>query len=144
MGAERLEMSRIREVLRLRWSLALSVREAARGAGVSVGVAQKIWARAAAAGLTWGDVGELDDATLEARLYGVPVKQGDERPRPDPVEIHRELRRTGVTLELLHLLGDAGVRTDADDEIVRETLVARGGEVIHPRVREALAGGQEG
>lgn len=103
MGAERLEMSRIREVLRLRWSLALSVREAARGAGVSVGVAQKIGARAAAAGLTWSDVGELDDATLEARLYGVPVKQGDERPRPDPVEIHRELRRTGVTLELLHL-----------------------------------------
>jgi NAD(P) transhydrogenase subunit alpha len=45
---------------------------------------------------------------------------------------------------LLHLLGDAGVRTDADDEIVRETLVARGGEVIHPRVREALAGGKEG
>jgi NAD(P) transhydrogenase subunit alpha len=45
---------------------------------------------------------------------------------------------------LLHLLGDAGVRTDADDEIVRETLVARGGEVIHPRVREALAAGKEG
>ena len=45
---------------------------------------------------------------------------------------------------LLHLLGDAGVRTDADDEIVRETLVVRGGEVIHPRVREALTGGKEG
>jgi H+-translocating NAD(P) transhydrogenase subunit alpha len=44
-----------------------------------------------------------------------------------------------VSTFLLHLLGDAGVRTDdANDEIVRETLVARGGEVVHPRVREAL------
>lgn len=44
-----------------------------------------------------------------------------------------------VSTFLLHLLGERGVRTDAEDEIVRETLVARGGEVIHPRVREALA-----
>jgi NAD(P) transhydrogenase subunit alpha len=44
-----------------------------------------------------------------------------------------------VSTFLLHLLGEAGVRTDAEDEIVRETLVARGGEVVHPRVREALA-----
>lgn len=27
---------------------------------------------------------------------------------------------------------------DRDDEILRETLVARGGEIVHPRVREAL------
>jgi NAD(P) transhydrogenase subunit alpha len=64
-----------------------------------------------------------------------------------PYHASQMYARTASTF-LLHLLGDAGVRTDADDEIVRETLVARGGEVIHPRVREALAaakpGGKEG
>jgi len=27
---------------------------------------------------------------------------------------------------------------DLEDEIVRETLVTHGGEVVHPRVREAM------
>jgi hypothetical protein len=30
------------------------------------------------------------------------------------------------------------VAFDPADEIVRETLVTRGGDVLHPRVREAL------
>jgi NAD(P) transhydrogenase subunit alpha len=39
----------------------------------------------------------------------------------------------------LALLVSAGeLEIDTDDEIVRETLVTRGGEVVHPRVREAL------
>ena len=45
----------------------------------------------------------LEERALEERLYGRQAKPGDERPRPDPVVMHRELRRTGVTLELLHL-----------------------------------------
>jgi NAD(P) transhydrogenase subunit alpha len=39
---------------------------------------------------------------------------------------------------LLHLLRDGEVAIDLEDEITRETLVTRGGEVVHPRVREAL------
>jgi H+-translocating NAD(P) transhydrogenase subunit alpha len=54
-----------------------------------------------------------------------------------PYHASQMYARTASTF-LLHLLGDAGVRTDADDEIVRETLVTRGGEVVHPRVREAV------
>jgi transposase len=96
-------MRKIREVLRLRWQLKLTVREVARGVGASVGVAQKIASRAEAAGLTWESVELLDDVALEQRLYGRPATPGDDRPRPDPVYIHRELRRVGVTLELLHL-----------------------------------------
>ena len=33
---------------------------------------------------------------------------------------------------------DGALKVDTADDIVRETLVARGGEVVHPKVREAL------
>jgi transposase len=45
----------------------------------------------------------MSDAALEERLYGRPAGRSDDRPRPDPVYLHTELRRPGVTLELLHL-----------------------------------------
>lgn len=38
------------------------------------------------------------------------------------------------------LVKDGGFVLDLNDDIVRETLVARGGEIANPRVREALAG----
>ena len=45
---------------------------------------------------------------------------------------------------LMHLLGKEGAKQaevpiDAADEITRETLLTRGGEVVHPRVKELLA-----
>jgi H+-translocating NAD(P) transhydrogenase subunit alpha len=48
-----------------------------------------------------------------------------------------------ITTFLTHLLGKDGARQPSlslspDDEITRETLLARGGEVVHPRVRELL------
>lgn len=45
--------------------------------------------------------------------------------------------KNAVTL-LLSLFKDGTITLDPADEIVRETLVIRGGEVLHPRVREAL------
>src|SRR5688572_21489100 len=36
------------------------------------------------------------------------------------------------------IVKDGAVKVDPADDIVRETLVARGGEVVHPKVREAL------
>src|SRR5437016_4180447 len=44
----------------------------------------------------------LDEATLEARLYPSMVAE-HARPVPDPAYLHTELRRKGVTLQLLHL-----------------------------------------
>ncbi|HET8923300.1 MAG TPA: Re/Si-specific NAD(P)(+) transhydrogenase subunit alpha [Candidatus Acidoferrum sp.] len=41
-----------------------------------------------------------------------------------------------VTAFLLHLTKDGKLAIDLDDEIVQETLVTRGGEVVHARVRE--------
>ena len=103
MATERLPMRKIREILRLRREQGLSVREAARALGVSVGVVSKTSARAEKAGVTWTVAESLSDVELEARLYGRPPGPNDDRPRPDPVYTHTELRRSGVTLELLHL-----------------------------------------
>lgn len=63
----------------------------------------KIAARAKTAGLTWEIAETLDETALEERLYGRPAAPGNDRARPDPVYMHQELRRVGVTLELLHL-----------------------------------------
>ncbi len=103
MPTERLPMTRIKEILRLRWQQGRSVREAARGVECSVGVVSKVVSRASLAGLTFEAVEAMDEAALEERLYGRPAAPGDDRPRPDPVYLHQELKRTGVTLELLHL-----------------------------------------
>lgn len=96
-------MSKTREILRTRWALGLSVREASRATGASTGVVSKTASRAQQAGLTWAAVEALSEAELERRLYGEPAAAQSERAEPDPVWMHRELRRKGVTLELLHL-----------------------------------------
>ena len=104
MAKERLSMRKTKEILRLRWSQGLSVRETARSVGVSTGVIDKAACRARAAGLTWAEIDVLPEAELEAKLYGVgPVTAGVARAQPDPVYMHQELMRVGVTLELLHL-----------------------------------------
>jgi transposase len=96
-------MRKIREILRLRRQQGLSVREAARSLGVSSGVVSKTVSRAEKAGVSWEVAEGLSDAELEERLYGRAAGPSDDRPRPDPVYLHTELRRPGVTLELLHL-----------------------------------------
>ena len=70
MATERLPMRNVREILRLRWQLRLSVRQAARSLGVSSGVVSKTASRAKWAGLTWEAVEALGDTELEERLYG--------------------------------------------------------------------------
>lgn len=104
MATERLPMSKTREVLRLRWQLGLTVRQVARSQGISVGVVSTTTARATKAALTWADVDALSDDALERLLYPEAAKIVEvDRPRPDPVQMHLELRRREVTLELLHL-----------------------------------------
>jgi transposase len=94
-------MRKIREILRLRWQQRRSVRETARSVGVSIGVVSETTSRAEALSVTWDDADKLEDAELERRLY--PTAAVLTRPQPDPIYVHTELRRPGVTLELLHL-----------------------------------------
>jgi NAD(P) transhydrogenase subunit alpha len=44
-----------------------------------------------------------------------------------------------VTAFLLHLVKDGKLRLDLDDEIIRETLLTRGGELVNQRVLEFFA-----
>ena len=103
MATERLPMRQIREILRLKWRLSRSHRETARSLGVSAGVVASVLSRARQVGLTWEALDGLTDDALEERLYGPKITGRTARPLPDAAWIHTELRRTGVTLELLHL-----------------------------------------
>jgi NAD(P) transhydrogenase subunit alpha len=47
-----------------------------------------------------------------------------------------QLYARNVTAFLLHLFRNGKLDTDADDEITRETLVTKGGEIVNTRVRE--------
>jgi len=103
MARRRLLMQKVREILRLLWFLGLSVRGTAESLGVSSGVVSKVVKRAKLAALDWPAVERLDDEELEVKIYGPKVPAGTQRPMPDPAWVHTELRRKGVTLELLHL-----------------------------------------
>lgn len=103
MATERLPMHNLREILRQRLTLARSYRGVAQAVGVSVGSVSSVLSRAAALGLDWNAIEALDDEELETKLYGPRVTARDERPLPDPAQMHIELRRAGVTLQLLHL-----------------------------------------
>jgi transposase len=103
MATDRLPMRHIREILRLKWSLKRSHRETARSLGISAGAVASVLSRATAVGLTVEALEGLTDDALEQRLYGPKIAGHARRPLPDPTWIHTELRRAGVTLELLHL-----------------------------------------
>ena len=102
MATERLSMRKTREVLRLKWVLGRSHREIRSATGVGLATVSETASRAQVAGLDWTQVCALSDDELEARLYPRP-EPGTRRALPDPAHIHLELRRTGVTLQLLHV-----------------------------------------
>lgn len=58
---------------------------------------------------------------------------------PSEVPFHAsQMYAKNVTTFLLHLVKDGQVKLDLDDEIIRETLVARDGNVASSRVRQLL------
>lgn len=104
MATERLFMRKAREILRQKWKLGLSHRQVAKSVGVSPGSVGDVVGRAKLAKLDSEQVAALDDDALERRLYGRSSSDRQaERPMPDPSYLHRELHRTGVTLQLLHV-----------------------------------------
>jgi transposase len=92
-------MRQIREILRLKHE-GLGNRAIARACGVGVGTVSEYLRRGQRAGLAWPLPPELDEATLEARLFP-PAETGREQIPPDLIRIHQELKRPGVTLHLL-------------------------------------------
>jgi transposase len=101
MPGPRLPMRRIRDVLRLS-AAGMSKRQIAASLGVSATAARESIRRARRAGLAWPLPDEASDEELERRLYPPPrAAAKNRRPQPDWAAIHRELRRPGVTLQLL-------------------------------------------
>jgi transposase len=96
-------MRRLREILRLKHACGLSHRAIARACGVGAGTVSEYLSRARDAGLGWPLAEDLDDAQLESRLFSLPATAGVIRPLPVAAWMHQELKRTGVTLQLLWL-----------------------------------------
>jgi transposase len=94
-------MRKIRDVLRLRAG-GMSKRKIAASLSIGVTTAGEAIRRARRAGLTWPLPQQLSDDALERLLYPpAQVSAKDRRPQPDWPATHCELRRPGVTLQLL-------------------------------------------
>jgi transposase len=103
MPTERIEMRRVREMLRLSRDAGLGLREVARRTGVAPSTLREMGRRFERSGLTWPLPSDLTDADLEARLYGeAGTRQGQRRrAEPDWAVVNRELKRKHVTLQIL-------------------------------------------
>jgi len=95
-------MRKIREVLRLSLGDGLSRRQVGAATGLPYTTVADHLARSRAAGLSWPLPDGLDDAALQAALFASAVLPSPAtRPLPDWAVVHHELRRKGVTLQLL-------------------------------------------
>ena len=97
-------MRRLRELLRLKYEAGLSHRAIAQACAVGLGTVSAYLARALAAGVAWPLPDDLDDAALEARLFAPLVDPARrDQALPDWIHLHHELKRPGVTLQLIWL-----------------------------------------
>ena len=101
MPAERLSMRKLREVLRLHFEQRSSLRSISASCQISASTVQGYLSRAKVAKLSWPLPSELDDEGLERLLYQREGETARARPEPDFAVMHLELRRKGVTLQLL-------------------------------------------
>lgn len=93
-------MRHVREVLRLRLSCGLGLREIGRSLRMSHNTVIKYVNRVTEAGLDWGKVSAMSDEELAVIARVMPVRD-QTRPTPNWIRIHQELKRPGVTLTLL-------------------------------------------
>lgn len=96
-------MRKIKEILRLKYELGLGLREIARSVHASPSTVHGLLGRVETARLPWPLPENLDNEQLEQLLYPSDPGQENQRPEPDWKQIHQELRRKGVTLQLLWL-----------------------------------------
>jgi len=102
MPAARATMRKIREVFRLCLGEGWSQRRVAQSTGLGRATVGEYLRRLTAAGLDWAQASAMDEGTLEAKLFPpVPPPGTRARSEPDWAEVHRELKRKGVTLMLL-------------------------------------------
>ena len=97
----RLSMRKISEILRQRYDLKLSYRDISKSLNISISTIYDYLAQAKAAGITWPLPANMSEQELYDKLF-LPVSQEiSQRPLPEWEDIHRELRKKGMTLRLL-------------------------------------------
>ena len=101
MSRKRVSMRKIREVLRLKWSLKLGDQQIAESCRLSPSTVWDYVRRAKEAGLSWPLAEDLDDAELEKKLFVGNPARNQQRPEPDWSYIYTESKKKGVTLLLL-------------------------------------------
>ena len=101
MARKRLSMRKIKEVLRLKHAGGLSTRAIARACSIGKETVREYLCRASEAGIGWPLPEGLDDEELERRLFSSVLKCTDKRRCPNWALVHQELRKKGVTRQLL-------------------------------------------
>jgi transposase len=95
-------MRQIRELLRLHFEAHLSQRQIAAATKLSLGVVNKYLAAAVVAGLSWPLPENLTEAELRNRLFPLgETSFAEAKALPDFAQLHLELKRKGVTRQLL-------------------------------------------
>lgn len=102
MAAERVSMRKTKEILRLYFGMRLTRRQVARSCNISHSTVADYIRRAEASGIGWPLPEGMDETILERKLFpGSVTAVLSDKPSPRWDEIHKELKRKGVTLQLL-------------------------------------------
>ena len=100
--SDRVSMRKVREVLRLHYECGRTQREIARSCGIGSCTVSDYLKRARASGLEWAALQALSEAELEGRLFRYSQRAtSGERAANNFAWMHQELKRAGVTLQLL-------------------------------------------
>lgn len=117
MAAERIPMRKVLDILRLAYEGGRSQREIAVSLALSQSTVSLCLSRFRASGLPWPVPADCDEGMLDRRLFArSPLPEPESRPLPEWATVHRELKRKGVTLQLLwveYQLGHEGTPTRA-------------------------------
>lgn len=100
MAKERLSMRKVKEILRLK-SLGLSSRNIALSVKIARSTVAEYLERAQRANLSWPIPEDLDDVALKGMLFSDEEIKPRLRIEPDYSYLHKELKRKGMTLQLL-------------------------------------------
>lgn len=95
-------MRQLREILRLRLTAQLSMRQIKDSLRLSLGAVQKVISQAETLGLDWPAIDQQDDQQLARLFYpAADTRVSSVFQLPNWVEVHQELKRKGVTKHLL-------------------------------------------
>lgn len=141
MPRERLSMRKIKEVLRLHQT-GLSNRAIARACSIGKETVREYLARAAEAGLGWPLPDSLTEDNLEQKLFPHEIRLRGKQREPDWSEIHKELRKKGVTRKLLWLEYAEG-QTDVYRYTQFCERYTRWAKTLHPTMRMTHKAGEK-